>query len=183
MTASLRNLNVFYFLVYSMLGWLFEVIYCLVVDGEFVNRGMSNGPYLPIYGFGAIIIINLIAPYCKSLISLFFASAFICTVLEYLTSWYLEVTFNISLWSYANYPLNIDGRVCLWNSILFGLLAVAVIQCFQPLLNKYLIKIPEKLRPALSILIVGIVLIDFLSVAFPLQKLASTATELIVLFS
>lgn len=183
MTASLRNLNVFYFLIYSMLGWFFEIIYCLAVDGTFANRGMSNGPYLPIYGFGAIIIINLIAPHCKSVISLFFSSAIICTALEYLTSWYLEATFKISLWDYSSYPLNINGRVCLWNSVLFGLLAILVIRYFQPLLNKYLTKIPERIRPTLSILIVVIVLTDFLSVAFPLQQLTKTATKLMVLFS
>jgi len=180
---NLRNLNTFYFLIYGMIGWFFEFVYCFAVDGVFVNRGLLYGPYLPVYGFGAIIVINLIAPYCKSAARLFFASMFICTLLEYFTSWYMEVVFNVSLWNYSEFFLNIDGRVCLWNTFLFGVLALVVIYVFQPFFNRFLHKIPGKLRPFLSIILVTGLVIDFLFSAFSVQELTSRGAEVLVLFS
>lgn len=180
---DLRNLNAFYFLIYSIIGWFFEVVYCFAVDGEFVNRGLLHGPYLPVYGFGAIIIINLIAPRCKTAFGLFFASMFVCTVLEYFTSWYMEVVFNVSLWNYSEFFLNIDGRVCLWNTLLFGILALVVIYVFQPFFNRFLHKISAKWRPILSVVLVTGLVIDFLFSAFSVQELASRGSEVLVLFS
>ncbi|MGL4667013.1 MAG: putative ABC transporter permease [Saezia sp.] len=180
---NLRNLNTFYFLIYAMIGWLFEVIYCFAVDGVFVNRGLLYGPYLPVYGFGAIIVIGVVAPRCKSMVSLFFVSMAVCTVLEYFTSWYMETVFNVSLWNYSEYFLNINGRVCLWNTALFGILALVVMYVFQPFFNRYLHKIPGKWRPLLSIALVLGLVTDFVFSAFSVQELASRGAEILVLFS
>ena len=180
---NLRNLNTSYFLIYGIIGWLFELVYCFAVDGVFVNRGLLHGPYLPVYGFGAIIVINLVAPYCKSAARLFFGSMFVCSVLEYVTSWYMETVFNVSLWNYSEFFLNINGRVCLWNTLLFGVLALVVIYVFQPFFNRFLHKLPGKLRPFLSILLVIGLVTDFLFSIFSIQEITSRGTEMLVLFS
>lgn len=181
--AELRNLNAFYFLIYAFIGWAVEFVYCLLVDGELVNRGMLRGPYLPIYGFGALIIIAVIAPRCKTALSLFLVSALSCGSLEYFGSWYLETVFNVSLWDYSNTWMNLHGRVCLTNTFGFGLLAVIGIYVTQPFFNQFLKKIPLKLRPYLTTGIVLFVLIDFLLVAVPLQKIALAADQILILFS
>lgn len=180
---TLRNLNTFYFLIYAVIGWLFELIYCFAVDGVFVNRGMLHGPYLPIYGFGALIVINVIAPRCKTALGLFFTAMFACTVLEYVTSWYLEVVFNISLWNYSGFFLNINGRVCLWNTLLFGVLALVVVYVFQPFFNRFLQRVPVKWRIWISFVLVMGLVTDFLLSAFSIQELASRGSQVLVLFS
>lgn len=163
-TAAYRNLNVFFFLIYAILGWMFEVSYCLIIDGELVNRGFLHGPYCPIYGFGAIILITQILPRVKSWVGVFFTAIVVCTIWEYFTSWYMETVFGVRLWDYSTYFLNFEGRVCLWNSLLFGVLALAVTYVFQPFFTRYLVKIPGKIRPILSILIVLGLLLDLFSI-------------------
>ena len=54
---------VMYFYIYSVLGWVAETIYCSVGQRSFAERGFLNGPYCPIYGFGAIIILQALYPY------------------------------------------------------------------------------------------------------------------------
>ena len=43
-----------YFIIYSFVGWLVEVIFQAVTKGKIVNRGFLNGPVCPIYGFGMV---------------------------------------------------------------------------------------------------------------------------------
>ena len=43
-----------FFLLYSALGWVVEVVYCTLVSGKIKNRGFLNGPVCPVYGFGML---------------------------------------------------------------------------------------------------------------------------------
>ena len=76
---------VMYFYIYSVLGWVAETIYCSVGQRSFAERGFLNGPYCPIYGFGAIIILQALYPYTDHLRS--FSS----------WGWFLPALWNI--WS------------------------------------------------------------------------------------
>lgn len=154
---------VIYFLIYSMIGWGLEVIYCLLIDGEFTNRGFSFGPYCPIYGFAAALIVNVLHPRTKSPIILFGLAMLACTIMEYLTSWIMEATLHVKLWDYSSYPLNFGGRVCLLNSFLFGLLAIWVVYQLQPAMERLVTKIPVHLRRLLCYMIVLVVLADFMT--------------------
>ena len=116
---------ILHFFIYSILGYISEVIYCSIPQHRFVNRGFLYGPYLPIYGFGGLIVYVLPAP-IKGNIFLLFASAFVLTsCLEYFTSWLLEKCFSVKLWDYSKHFGNINGRVCLLNSTLFGIMGNA----------------------------------------------------------
>ena len=48
------------FFTFSIIGWMWEVILHLVNNGVFVNRGTMHGPWLPIYGWGGLIILILL---------------------------------------------------------------------------------------------------------------------------
>lgn len=52
----------FYFLIYSFLGWCVEVCYATLNTKKFINRGFLNGPYCPIYGVGVMTIIYFVFP-------------------------------------------------------------------------------------------------------------------------
>lgn len=133
------------FLIYSVLGWLIETIYTTVTSKKFVNRGFLLGPYCPIYGTGAMCIIFVLKEYKDDLIILFLVSAVLCSIIEYITSYIMEKLFHARWWDYSLYKFNLNGRICLLNSVLFGLLGVLLISFIHPKLNKLISLITNNL--------------------------------------
>ena len=128
---------IFYFIVYSFLGWVCEDIYVGVGQGKFVNRGFFYGPYCPIYGFGALIVLILLLPYNNNPILVFLGGIILTSILEYFTSWIMEVLFHERWWDYSSYPFNLHGRICLRNSLLFGLMALVIVYIVHPYINEF----------------------------------------------
>lgn len=124
-----------YFFSYSMLGWVCEVIYCSLPAKQFVNRGMLHGPYCPIYGFGALGVLFFLTPFRQNPILVYFAGILITSILEYFTSYILEKVFHTSFWDYSDHRFHLHGRVCLLNSILFGVLSLALMYLIHPFLQ------------------------------------------------
>ena len=123
-------------MIYSFLGWVCESVYCSIPAGRFINRGFLSGPVCPVYGFGALLVIWFLTPFAGNLPVLFLAAMAITSLLEYVTSWALEVLFHTKWWDYSGHRFNIHGRVCLLNSTLFGLLAVVMMTFLQPLVER-----------------------------------------------
>ena len=109
------------FICYSFIGWVIEVIYEYFVNGKLVNRGFLIGPYCPIYGVGGLIATITLTSHKDSVIILFVMSMFMFALLEYFTSYLMEKLFKARWWDYSNYKFNVNGRVCLYLSCLFGL--------------------------------------------------------------
>lgn len=124
-----------YFFLYAIIGWMCEVVYCSIPEKKFINRGFLNGPYCPIYGVGALIIITFLMPYISDPILVFFIGVILTSTLEYVTSWGMEKLFHAKWWDYSDHKFNINGRVCLLNSILFGLLCVVLMYVVHPFVN------------------------------------------------
>lgn len=124
------------FFIYSFLGWCCECVYCSVPAGRFINRGFLNGPLCPIYGFGALAVIHCLTPVNFSLPLLFVCGLLVTSALEYFTGWLLETIFHAKWWDYSNMRFNIRGRVCLLNSVLFGLLGVFVMRVLHPFVGR-----------------------------------------------
>ena len=99
------------FMTYSILGWILEVSCKLVEKKKFVNRGFLIGPYCPIYGWGALIMTLLLNNYLNNIFTLFIMNILICSVLEYFTSYILEVIFKARWWDYSNKKFNINGPI------------------------------------------------------------------------
>ncbi len=131
---------IIYFYIYSVLGYITEVIYCSCINRKLTNRGFFYGPYCPIYGFGAIFSIIFLSDFVSEPI-LLFVVAFLCmSVLEYITTYIFEMLFNIKLWDYSDMKFNIQGRVCLLNSALFGLLTLFLAYSLHPFVSSYVNK-------------------------------------------
>lgn len=129
------------FLIYSILGWIMESTYVFIKNKKFVNRGFLLGPYCPIYGFGAIIIILYLNQYKDNLLTVFIMSMVLCSILEYVTSFLMEKLFNTRWWDYSNKKFNLNGRICGYNSLLFGIASIVVLYLINPLVTdiiKYL---------------------------------------------
>ena len=155
-----KFLNLFLqFMIYSFLGYIIEVISCTIREKKLtLNRGFFLGPYLPIYGFSCILMSIAILRYKSDLFTLFVMSAFICTAVEYLTSYIMEKIFKARWWDYSDRKFNLEGRVCLFNSLLFGIGGIIFAYLLNPFVN-FLIN----LMPILVFRIVSIVLLVIFS--------------------
>ena len=134
---------IMFFFAFSFIGWIWEVGLCLVQSGELVNRGTLFGPWLPIYGTGGILGLIFFKRFYHKPVLIFFLCMFICSAVEYFTSWYLEVTKGIRWWDYSSFFINLNGRICLEGSLIFGVAGCIVIYFAAPLLKKALSKIKK----------------------------------------
>lgn len=152
------------FLIYSFIGWIVEVSAFLIQDHKFVNRGFFIGPVVPIYGTGGILITILLTKYQSDPIVLFCMAVVVCSILEYLTSYIMEKIFKTRWWDYSNKKFNINGRICLSNLIVFGIMGLVMVYLINPFLIDILNKIdPILLKCVVSILIVLFVIDFFVS--------------------
>ena len=155
------NLQIYFllFIIYSISGWIIEVIATTNDTKCFVNRGFLLGPYCPIYGTCSLLMI-LIIPELKSSILLFLITMLICSFIEYITSYLMEKLFKARWWDYSHIPLNLNGRICLKNSIYFGLLGVILVKYVNPKIVSYLIKIPNNIINIIFYITLIIFIID-----------------------
>lgn len=126
-----------YFIIYSFLGWVCECLYCSYLEKKIINRGFVNGPFCPIYGFGALAIFKMLSPFTNSYLTVFFAGMIITSIIEYIASYVLEKLFQTTWWDYSDYPYNLNGRICLKNSVLFGLMTVALHFFVHPTISSF----------------------------------------------
>ena len=145
-------LQVLYFTIYSFLGWVCESTYCSIGQKKFVNRGFLNGPFCPIYGFGALLVISILSPFVNNIPILYIASIIVRSTLEYTSSYVLEKIFHMSWWDYSTYKYNINGRVCLKNSLMFGVMSLFVMLVVHPAVDDFVAKINTNVAFVLSIL-------------------------------
>lgn len=127
---------IFSFFVYAFLGYLCEVAYCSLCQRHLVNRGYLYMPICPIYGFGAILIILTMNPIIDMWYLVLILGILLTSALEYLTSYLMELIFHMRWWDYSQRKCNINGRVCLRNSLMFGALVMLVMYVLVPFVQK-----------------------------------------------
>ncbi|MBS5939813.1 hypothetical protein E5347_03245 [Clostridium sartagoforme] len=128
-----------YFIIYSFLGWICEVIYCSIPAKRFINRGFLKGPICPVYGFGAVFVIYIMTSLnIKSPILIFIFGGIIASIIEFIADLMLEYIFHTRLWDYSNRKFNIKGRVCLLNSTLFSILSLVLMSFIHPIIMSYI---------------------------------------------
>lgn len=132
-----------FFVIYSFFGWCLEVVYQAVEHGKFINRGFLNGPYCPIYGFGAVVVISLLLPIRENILILYVGSVILTSALELLTGFVLEKIFNQHWWDYSDERFNIAGYICLKFSLLWGVACLIAVRMIHPLVEKFVNWIPH----------------------------------------
>ncbi len=158
------------FLMYAILGWIVEVINAYIQKKKFVNRGFLIGPYCPIYGVGMLAIISLLQEYTGNYIVLFILSMTICMVLEYLTSYFMELIFKARWWDYSNKRFNINGRICLETAIPFGLGGMLIMYVINPIFVGFLNRLSDNTLLILGISLMTIFVIDLIVSFFVVIK-------------
>lgn len=150
------------YFVFSVLGWIWESIYCTAKERKWQNRGFLYGPLCPIYGFGATIgllfydLISLGILHQLSWWMIFIIGFFVSMILEYPTSYILEKKFHARWWDYSNVPLNLNGRTSVITSIGFGLGSIIIMKYLIPLYERAFAPIPDGIIIALSVVLVAI---------------------------
>ena len=159
------------FIVYCFIGWVYEVIWEFAIGNGFVNRGFLYGPYLPIYGFGVLILLFLLHKLIDKKIKIgkinitpilvFLAILIIVSVIEYIASVGMELLFHKRWWDYSYDKFNLNGRISLRNSSLLAIGAFALIYLVQPILNKVFGKQSKQTLKTASIIIIAVTSLDF----------------------
>ena len=178
MPEELINLVLLFF-AYAFLGWCIEVTLKYFQFHRFINRGFLTGPWLPIYGAGAVLITEAVraaAPWEASTGTTFLIAFVLCGTLEYLTSYIMEKRFHARWWDYSQKPMNLHGRIWIGNLILFGLGGVLIVNIFNPLLARLAEHMSLQLRESLA-LVLSILFAADCAVSHFVLKLVKTGVE------
>lgn len=184
-----------YFVIYSLIGWIIEVIFHAITLGKVMNRGFLNGPLCPVYGFGMLTVLaasniaessGLItleagSPQLKTTVLLFLGGMLLSTSIELIAGWLLDACFHMRWWDYSRERFNLHGYICLRFSIIWGLgitLAVYLVHPLMSLNGKSALKIPEKYGWPVLVFLYLILLADFIVTVAIVIGLNRKLTEL-----
>ena len=162
-----------YFILYSMIGWFYEVFLEVVVyRWGFSNRGVLFGPYCVVYGFGALLLIFLLTRLKKKKIKIkkvnitpilvFIGIVVITTLVELIASYIMEFTRGERLWDYTRFNFNFEGRIALNPSIRFGIGGMIFLYLLQPLFEKLTSSLSDKKLNIIFVLVAIVFAIDLL---------------------
>ena len=149
-----------YFLIYSLLGWVVEVIYAVTKTGSVVNRGYLNGPVCPIYGFGMLAILAVLLPCADHKFVLFLGGMVFATLIELFGGWALYHFFHQRWWDYTQEPYNLGGYICARFTVFWGMGAVLVMDMVHPSVWRLVETVPRRAGIAVMTVLYLIYLID-----------------------
>lgn len=156
---------IYYFYIYSTLGWLMETTLNSVKHKTFINRGFLTGFYCPIYGVGMCSIYLFCTPFANNPFLVFIVGLVVATLIEYLTGMIMEKLFHASWWDYSHFKCNLNGKICLRISLAWGVLALVFTCYIQPFFIILVEKIPK---------VPGIIILCILTILFAIDCIFST---------
>ena len=159
-TYSLNQWILFFFF-YCFCGWIWESCFVSVRKRQWINRGFLHGPLLPIYGFGAILILWVTLPVKDNLLLIFLFGMLAATALEYCTGTVMERLFKVRYWDYSNQRFNFQGQICLSSTLCWGALTVFMSRCLHPAVERLAFLIPPALMAGLVTVILVWFSVDF----------------------
>ena len=166
------------FFAASAIGWVWEICYTLATAGELVNRGFLHGPWLPIYGCGCLLMLGIRHICAESKRRFFVLSMAGCAVVEYSTSWVLEMLLGVRWWDYTGAFMNLNGRICLAGLLFFATAGMLVIYLLEPKFSANVEKLNSRTREILCTVCTLLFTVD-LGIAFHLPNLAA-ATQMLL---
>lgn len=163
-----------YFIIYSFLGWIMESIVRSVCEKKIINTGFLIGPFCPIYGIGAIILFLFLDKFENKILSLFFVAIIVLTTWEYIVGVLLEKLFNTKYWDYSEQKFNFQGRICLVNSICWGILGVIFVEYIHPFIQSFILKINPILLKYIIVIVAIIMFADMIISIIKVKNIKST---------
>lgn len=150
------------FLIGSISGFIYEEIFCLLFDHELVKRGFLYGPYLPVYGFGALFLMIILKKFKKSPFIVFILGMIITGIVEYITGYGLWKIYHRTWWDYTGLFLNINGYVCLRSVLTFAIGGFLLIYLIEPYVCKIVKNIKQIRLVSASFIIIFTFITDFI---------------------
>lgn len=160
MTYSLYQL-LWFFLLYSFIGWCAGVIVSALRKKAFVNTGFLNAPLCPVYGFGAVFCTIFLTELNHRLFFLFVGGAIIAAFITFLTGFILEKIFHRRWWDFSGSRLQFEGYINLPYVAACGLAAVICVRFTNPLLADLLGFIPLFIGKIILLVVLVLFTIDF----------------------
>lgn len=160
-----------YFLIFSMAGIIVETLYCYITTGVLESRkGLIWGPFCPVYGVSAIVLISYLNRYTDKNVFWLFIYGFIAgSIAEYILSFGLEAIYGMRFWDYTYTGSHINGRICLQYSLYWGILSVIIMKWIKPMLDKFINKIPMKAKNIIDSLLFMFFIIDCIFTIWGIQ--------------
>ena len=169
----------FCFILCGIIGWVYETAFVLIMFGNLTDRGILfishigsfpivwGLPFILMYGVGGALLIWCFKPFAKKPVLLFFVSMISMTIFEFLTSYIYELLFDQILWDYSNNFMNLQGRICLGTSIVWGVLGVLSVKLFGPVFHR----IYTKIKHVKIMHITLIVLVLYVAICYALRPI------------
>lgn len=147
------------FLTGSLVGWIYEEIFYWVTEGLLRNRGILYGPWLPIYGVGALAIYAM-KPVKKQPVLLFLLCAAVSGIVEYIIGYAGLHFFGLRLWDYRGLLLNLDGIICLRSVLSFALMGLVFHYWLEPAAERMVKKMNPRTLHSVCLLLLLLFLAD-----------------------
>lgn len=151
----------FFFYLYCFLGWCFESAYVSIRMRHPVNRGFMRGPFLPIYGSGALMMLVVSAPFQDNIPLTYLAGCVGATLLEYVTGTVTEKLFQVRYWDYSGKFMNFQGQICLSSTIAWGCLTILMTEVIHSPIAELVEGMPSGLLTGLTLVLTVYMLTDF----------------------
>lgn len=151
----------FFFYFYCFFGWIFESTFVSVKSRHFVNRGFMRGPFLPIYGSGAIMMLVVSMPFQDNIFLTYIAGCIGATALELVTGVVMEALFKVRYWDYSNQKFNYKGHICLSSTVAWGFLTILMTEFLHKGVEKVVFAIPGNIVTVLTIILSVYIVVDF----------------------
>lgn len=150
---TILHQSLWYFIIFSIAGIMIETIYCYATTGVIESRkGLMWGPFCPVYGVSAAVLILCLGRYRnKNILELFIYGLIAGSMAEYILSFVLEAIYGMRFWDYTYTNLHLNGRICLLYSTYWGILSVILIKLVKPILDKIIDKIASQKRMIVDI--------------------------------
>ena len=149
-----------FFFLYCFLGWVFESVYVSVMERRLSNRGFLRGPVIPIYGFGAMMIVFATTPFRGNYAAEFISGMLAATVFELVVGLAMEAIFKIKYWDYSHKPFQYKGYICLESSLCWGVLSVLAAEILQVRLERLVFLLPESASVSLALTVAALFAAD-----------------------
>lgn len=152
---------IFFFYLYCFLGWCFESTYVSIKSRKLTNRGFMRGPFLPIYGSGAIMMLVVSMPFQDSIVLTYIAGCIGATVLEYVTGVTMEALFKVRYWDYSKNKFNFQGHICLGSTLAWGFLTIAMTEFIHVPIEQLVLSIPAQVLTIVTLVLTAGIFADF----------------------
>jgi len=166
--------------IYCFLGWVWESCYVSVKSRRWINRGFMHGPYLPIYGFGAIAVLLMTIPVKENLVLVYLFGMIGATVLEYITGAVMEHLFHVRYWDYSKERWNLNGHICLKCSLAWGAFSILMVRVIHCPIESLVYRIPAQIAQTIAFVLTVVIAVDFtqsFNEAMDLKELLENLTE------